>query len=53
MKKSCILSAAAVLLCLTASAQYLPVQPNPYGERPRIGDGYTDTVRLRPVDIAP
>ena len=27
---------AAVALCLTATAQYLPVQPNPYGERPVI-----------------
>ena len=29
-----LLSAAAALLCLGAAAQYLPVQPNPYGDRP-------------------
>ena len=36
MIRKTILSGAAALFCLGASAQYLPVQPNPYGERPVI-----------------
>ncbi len=36
MIRRLILAVAAAALCLAASAQYLPVQPNPYGERPVI-----------------
>ena len=36
MIRRILLAAAAAALCLAASAQYLPVLPNPYGERPVI-----------------
>ncbi len=36
MSRITILTVATALLCLNATAQYLPVQPNPYGERPII-----------------
>ena len=36
MTRKSILFAAACFLCLSATAQYIPVEPNPYGERPVI-----------------
>ncbi len=36
MIRRLLLTAAATAFCLAAAAQYLPVQPNPYGERPVI-----------------